>query len=124
VQNTCKPALIYLLLPSATPSPMLPVVSEWYQEATGDQGSIGLEGGDGVVKTGHWSRAGRICEVDLTQLETSYDIEREIDLRAKRPLIHLHTRQQGVTGIRGPSRACHGKTSRFQRCDHYHPHDD
>jgi hypothetical protein len=31
VQNTCKPALIYLQLPSATSSPTLPVVSEWYQ---------------------------------------------------------------------------------------------
>jgi hypothetical protein len=28
VQNACKPGLIYLQLPSATPSPTLPVVSE------------------------------------------------------------------------------------------------
>jgi hypothetical protein len=35
VQNTCKPALIYLQLPSATSCPVLPVVSEWYQKATG-----------------------------------------------------------------------------------------
>jgi hypothetical protein len=33
VQNTCKPALIYLQLPSATSSPTLSVVSEWYQLA-------------------------------------------------------------------------------------------
>jgi hypothetical protein len=32
VQNTCKAALIYLQLPSATSSSTLPVVSEWYQE--------------------------------------------------------------------------------------------
>ena len=35
MQNTCKPALIYLQLPSATPSPTLSVVSEWYQLAQG-----------------------------------------------------------------------------------------
>ncbi len=35
VQNTCKPALIYLQLPSATSSSTLPVVSEWYQKAQG-----------------------------------------------------------------------------------------
>jgi hypothetical protein len=29
VQNPCKAALIYLKHPSATPSPALPVVSEW-----------------------------------------------------------------------------------------------
>jgi hypothetical protein len=34
VQNACKPALIYPQLPSATSCPTLPVVSEWYQEAT------------------------------------------------------------------------------------------
>jgi hypothetical protein len=34
VQNACKSALIYPQLPSATSSPMLPVVSEWYQKAT------------------------------------------------------------------------------------------
>jgi hypothetical protein len=33
VQNACKPALIYLQLPSATSSPTIPVVSEWYQKA-------------------------------------------------------------------------------------------
>jgi hypothetical protein len=31
VQNACKLASIYLQLPSATSSPMLPVVSEWYR---------------------------------------------------------------------------------------------
>jgi hypothetical protein len=36
VQNTCKSALIYLQLPSATSGPMPPVVSEWYQKATAD----------------------------------------------------------------------------------------
>jgi hypothetical protein len=35
VQNACKPELIYLQLPGAMSSPTLPVVSEWYQEATG-----------------------------------------------------------------------------------------
>ena len=35
VQKTCKPALIYLQLPSATSSPTLSVVSEWYQRARG-----------------------------------------------------------------------------------------
>jgi hypothetical protein len=35
VQKTCKRALIYLQLPSATSCPVLPVVSEWYQKATG-----------------------------------------------------------------------------------------
>jgi hypothetical protein len=35
VQNTCKSALIYLQLPSATHCPTLPVVSEWYQLARG-----------------------------------------------------------------------------------------
>ena len=33
VQNTCKWALFYLQLPSATLSPTLSVVSEWYQLA-------------------------------------------------------------------------------------------
>jgi hypothetical protein len=36
VQSTCKPALIYLELPSATSGPTLPVVSEWHQKVTGD----------------------------------------------------------------------------------------
>src|SRR3712207_9523585 len=62
--------------------------------------------------TGHWSRSGRICGVDLTQLETSYDIEREIDLGAKRQLLRLHTRRQGVTGTRDPPRACYGEKPR------------
>ena len=39
VQNACKLALIYLQLPSATYSSTLPVVSEWYQMATGDDSS-------------------------------------------------------------------------------------
>jgi hypothetical protein len=39
VQKTCKPALIYLQLPTATCSPTLPVVSEWYQRVTGDEWS-------------------------------------------------------------------------------------
>jgi hypothetical protein len=33
VQNACKPALFCLQLPSATSSPTLPMVSEWYQES-------------------------------------------------------------------------------------------
>jgi hypothetical protein len=32
VQKTCKPALVYLQLLSATASPTLSVVSEWYQQ--------------------------------------------------------------------------------------------
>ncbi len=40
VQNTCKPALIYLQLPSATSSSALPVVSEWYQKATADASTL------------------------------------------------------------------------------------
>jgi hypothetical protein len=35
VQKTCKQALIYLQLPSATPNSTLSVVSEWYQLARG-----------------------------------------------------------------------------------------
>ena len=35
VQNACKPALIHIQLPSATSSPTLPVVSQWYQKVTG-----------------------------------------------------------------------------------------
>jgi hypothetical protein len=40
VQNACKSALIYLQLPSATSSPTLPVVSEWYQKATADESTL------------------------------------------------------------------------------------
>src|SRR3712207_9176607 len=40
VQNACKPALIYLQLPSATSSPALPVVSEWYRKATADASTL------------------------------------------------------------------------------------
>jgi hypothetical protein len=40
VQNTCKGALIYLHLPSATSSSKLSVVSEWYQ----NRSSFGLHG--------------------------------------------------------------------------------
>jgi hypothetical protein len=42
MQKTCKPALIYLQLLSATPSPTLPVVSEWYQAARNHQTFVAL----------------------------------------------------------------------------------
>jgi hypothetical protein len=41
VQNVCKGALIYLQLPSATSSPTLPVVSDWYQKTRGYRAFIG-----------------------------------------------------------------------------------
>ena len=40
MQNACKPALIYVQLPSATSGPTLPVVSEWYQKATSDASTL------------------------------------------------------------------------------------
>jgi hypothetical protein len=43
VQNACKPALIYLQLPSATSGPTLPVVSEWYQRTRGYQAILTLK---------------------------------------------------------------------------------
>ena len=42
VQNTCKSALIYCQLPSATLSPTFPVVSEWYQAARNHQTFLAL----------------------------------------------------------------------------------
>src|SRR3712207_8716397 len=66
--------------------------------------------------TGHWSRSGRICGVDLTQLETSYDIEREIDLGAKRQLLRLHTRRQGVTGTRSEEHTSELQSRQYLVC--------
>jgi hypothetical protein len=85
VRNACKPALIYLKLPSATSSPTLPVVSEWYQKPTADA-SRPLPNERSFFPF-HRSRSawGRLISRSLLSLDTEYEqICRGRDVRSVR----------------------------------------